>query len=168
MKQLGKIPRVRTALFVDDEIGKGITALSLFRLLNDALQKQGKERIQTYCIIAENQGFLPPPQEPAIIFMPFDQEIEGYNNVIFYATPPSLEEPIIRVLGDDGSFAFHKRCNLLLGLPIKDYNNGKPVFTDRYLHTIQQHIVRFPDIQKEYRKFLSQSAALCLQPNGER
>lgn len=151
-KQIENI-NINSVLFVDDEIGLGITALSILNLLNEALRLQCKDPIRAYYIVAEDQGFKVPEDRKEIQFFPYDKETDGYNNVIFFVTPSELEKPIIEVFGDDDKFPFHQRCNLLLNLPIKDFNNGKPIWTNKYLETAKEKISSFSDLQKRYLEY---------------
>ena len=162
IEQLRSLSPLRNVLFVDDEISRGLTAVSLFRLISEALRQLGRDTVEQFTIVAEDQGFKVPDDCPGMHFMPFAQEKKGYGNVIFYATPPKLEEPIIRIVGDDDLFAFHKRCSLLLGLPIKDFNNGMPIFSDSILRTVEKQIPDFPTLQKEYEQFIEESIQQCL------
>jgi hypothetical protein len=153
---------IRNVLFVDDEIGSGITATNILNLLNQALKEIGRSKITNYYIVAEDQGFRAPKEYPEIKFIPYDHERAGYNNVIFFFTPWELEKPIIDVLGDDDTFAFHLRTNLLLGLPIKEFNRGKPVYTDRFLKITKRGIPHFKKMQESYLVFIKHAIKDCL------
>ena len=154
---------IKNVLFVDDEIGLGITATSIFNLLNQALKQIGKPKIENYYIVAEDQGFKVPKECPEIKFIPYDFELDGYNNVIFFFNPWELEKPVIDVLGDDDKFPFHLRTNLLLGLPIKDFNDGKPIYTDKFLKIAKDKILDFQKLQDSYIVFIRQAIKDCLK-----
>ncbi|OGD62543.1 hypothetical protein A2160_05860 [Candidatus Beckwithbacteria bacterium RBG_13_42_9] len=160
LKNLNK--EVVNVLFVDDEIGLGLTATNILNLLNQALKELGKPKIENYYIVAEDQGFKVPKKYPEIKFIPYDFESEGYNNTIFLFNPWELEKPIIDVLGNDDKFAFHLRTNLLLGLPIKDFNGGKPIYTDKFLKIAKEKIPDFQKLQENYLIFIEQTIKDCL------
>ncbi len=153
-KQIADISHTNDVLFVDDEIGLGITALSILDLLNQVLTGQGRPVLRSYYIVAENQGFNIPEEKKEIRFIPYDTETEGYNNVIFFMTPPELEKPIMQVFGDDESLPFHQRVNILLNLPIKDFNNGNPIYTNKYLEMANGKIPNFKELQEKYERYI--------------
>lgn len=162
ISKLKRIDTIENVLFVDDEIGKGITAIGLFKLINEALERLNKPRIKSYYIVAEDQGFKPPQCSPEIKFAPYDFEVEGHFNAIFYTTPLEYEKPIVAVLGDDNKFAFHKRTNLLFGLPVKDFNFGEPIYTDKFLKLVERKKPDFKNLQKKYQKYIVQLVETCL------
>lgn len=147
-------PGLKNILLVDDEIGMGLGSLNVFSLFKQSCKENGKQDSFNFYIVAENQGFVPPAEYPQIEFVPFGHRVEGLFNVIFYVTPSELEEPIIDVFGDDDAFPFHWRTNLLLNLPNKEFNNGQPRFTDRYLIRANEQIPNFNVMQKRYKTFL--------------
>jgi hypothetical protein len=153
---------IRNVLFVDDEIGSGTTAIGMLGILNDAIHELGLPKIEQYYIVAEDQGFRPPKALPEIVFKPYDHEIEGLNNVIFFVNPYELEKPIADALGDDKHFLFHLRTNILLGLPIKDFNNGSPIFTDVFLREAQAKIPNLAGLQEAYLVFLRERIRTAL------
>jgi len=154
---------IKNVLFVDDEIGLGITAISIFNLLNQALKEAEKPRIDNYYIVAEDQGFKMPTENSSIKFIPYDFELDGYNNVIFFFNPWEFEKPIIEMFGDDDKFPFHQRTNLLLGLPIKEFNSGHPIYTDRYLKIAQERIPNFNNLQNNYLAFIKTAIKDCFK-----
>lgn len=163
IEQLQKLSGpVVNVLFVDDEIGSGTTAIGMLGLLNGAIHDLNLPRIEHYYIVAEDQGFRPPKALPEILFRPYDRETEGLNNVIFFANPYELEQPVAKALGDDPPFPFHLRTNILLGLPIKDFNNGQPIFTDAFLRQAQAKIPNLVELQAAYLQFLRDRIARAL------
>lgn len=163
IQQVKNINRgITNVLFVDDEIGLGLTATNIFSLLNQALSEIGKPKVKDYCIVAEDQGFRVPRESPEIKFVPYDFETDGYNNVIFFINPWQLERPIIDTLGEDDKFPFHCRTNILLGLPIKDFNYGRPIYTDRFQKIAEGQISNLRELQKKYLAFIRQSIKDCL------
>jgi len=141
-------------LFVDDEIYQGNTALGIYRLLTNSCINHQIKPIEKYFIIAEDQGFIVPKEYSNIIFKPFAKEIEGYNNLIFAFIPGKFEEPITDYFGHDYKLSFHLRMNLLLDLPVKEWNNGCPRFTDKLLIEARRNIPDFGKLQKEFMMFI--------------
>lgn len=157
---------IKNVLFVDDEIGLGLTATGIFNLLNQALKKINKPKIENYYIVAEDQGFKVPKEHPEIRFIPYDLELDGYNNVIFFFNPSEFEDPIENALGDDDRFSFRCRTNILLGVPIKDFNNGKPVYTDRFLKEAEEKIPNLQKLQEQYLIFIKQTIKNCCEKSN--
>ncbi len=143
-------------LFVDDEISQGNTALGIYKLIENSLKRNGLSPIEKYYIVAEDQGFKIPDGLKNIIFKPFSEGIEGYYNLIFTFLPSEFEKPIVDYFGDDDKLAFHKRANLLLNLPVKDFNNGKPIFSKKILIEGRKNIPNFEDLQKGFREYLQE------------
>jgi len=154
---------IKNVLFVDDEIGLGITATSILTLINLALKEIGKPTINNYYIIAEDLGFKIPKNHPEIKFIPLEFGLRGYNDVIFYLNPPRFEKKIIDVLGNNDRFAFYYRTNILLDLPIKDFNSGMPIYTDNFLKIMREKIPNFQKIQKAYLAYIKQLIKNCLE-----
>jgi len=150
-------------LFVDDEIGQGITALGMYSLIKPGLAELNRVENFGYYIVAEDQGFKVPANLTDIHFHSFSKEIEGLNNIIFYMIPAEFEDPIIKALGDDEKFTFHWRANLLLDLPIKDYNNGNPVFSDKWLDKARNDIPEFTRLQMQFQKYIMKDIAKLTQ-----
>ncbi len=148
------IEKAGKVLFVDDEICQGNTALGIFTLLEQALTEKRLKSIETYYIVAEDQGFNIPTGYDNIIFMPFTKEIAGYNNLIFAFISSEYERPLIKYFGDDEQLAFHLRANLLLNLPVKEYNSGSPVFTDKLLVEANDNVPNFLLLQKAFLEYL--------------
>jgi len=163
VKQLKNIDNLENVLFVDDEIGQGVTAIGIFKLINQALEKLGRIKIKNFYIVAEDQGFKPPKDLPQIKFIPYDKELDGYNNVIFFVNPEELEAPIVKVMGDDDKFPFHQRTNILLNLPVKYFNKGNPVYTEKYLELAKQKILNLAELQNKYIKHLKDLIENCLE-----
>lgn len=146
--------QIRTVFFVDDEIGKGDTALSAYQILKLGLIKTKRATDFEYYIIAEDQGFHVPVYESQVKFKAYAQETEGYNNVIFFSTPAELEKPIIDTIGGDDALPFHHRVNLLLGLPLKSIKNGLPQFEYETLTRAKLTIAKFSELQDHYNNYL--------------
>lgn len=149
-------------LFVDDEIYKGNTALGIKRLLEECLQENNFNRIRKFYIVAEDQGFKIPNEMSEIDFKSIATEIDGYNNLIFTFIPTEFEQPLIDYFGNDEKLAFRIRANLLLNLPVKDFNNGKPVYSFELLNEAKQNIKYFEIIQEQFRSYMKEEITKIL------
>ena len=161
VETLKLIKPAESVLFVDDEIGRGLTATGCLNLVNEALKKLGRAEVKKFYIVAEDCGFHPNPKYTQMIFRPFDK-YSGQNNAIFFISPIALQAPIIKFLGEDEEFAFHKRTSLLLGLPIKDFNYGKPIYDTKFNELLNEKIPGFKKLQNEYIDFIKLSIKECL------
>jgi len=154
LKQIGG--DIRKVLFVDDEIGKGLTAWGVLDLLNEGLSNAGKPQIKDYYIVAEDQGFKIPGRYKNVKFIPYDSETEGHNNAIFYFTPSKFDKPLKKIF-DEKELSFHSRTNLLLSLPVKEFNGGKPRYTTKFLKTAKRKIPDFQKLQEDYHDFIREA-----------
>lgn len=157
-KQLRGLGNIKRMLFVDDEIGDGNTVEIALELILEASKKEGIRFDRPICtIVAEDQGFDPGriKLEVKIDFQPYTSEIKGLNNVITYHIPYKFYSPI-RKLYSDKELESKALVNILLGLPLKDFNSGKPRFSYKYNNIIKEKISNFKQIQGEYRKFLKE------------
>lgn len=161
-EQISPIHTVHNVLFADDEIYHGFTALGALDLINHALAQSNRPKVVQYVIVAEDQGFEVPNDYPEVRFVPYDYELEGFNNVIFFFTPSEFEDPIAEVLGDDSVFPFHCRTNVLLGVPVKEFNDGQPRFTDKYTKIAQEKVPNFNELQERYITYLKGEIKRCL------
>lgn len=112
------VKQLSNVLFVDDEIGLGITAKTCLKLLRQSLGESSFVRKFTYTVVAEDQGVQWEDDLPAIIeFYPFAQELPDRSNVIMWFLPGEIVHPIEYAIKEvKGS---HTVMNVLLGLPIK-------------------------------------------------
>jgi hypoxanthine phosphoribosyltransferase len=163
IEQIKNIAELKNVLFVDDEIGRGITAKTCLKLLNQALADLGKPSVREYYVVAEDMNFQFSVLEfPEIRFVPYAKDTHGINNVIFFITPEKFQKPIREVLGDERQFAFFKITSLLLGLPVKDHKDALPVYTDEYLKIAQAKIPDFAKLQTGYQEHLKKLIKNCL------
>jgi hypothetical protein len=164
-------PKLQHVLFVDDEIGLGITALTIHKLLNDWQQTRHPRNDFNYYIVAEDQGFqLGPSQaDRNIHFCPYATEIEGWNNLIANIVPPEYGTPIKQKFPEQ-VLPFHQRMNLLLGLPTKEFANGQPRFDSSLLDQAKEKLPNLPDLQQGFRRFLDEKISRYLgegpKPDG--
>lgn len=139
----------KNILFVDDEIETGITALGIYGLLKNYVTDF------KYYIVAEDQGFIVSKDKTDIVFRPYAKEIAGYNNLIFCFMPAEFEDPIVAVLGNDAMFPFHQRANILLNIPLKIFNNGRPLFTRKWHEKVEKALPNLETLQKQFREYLN-------------
>lgn len=167
--RLISLRRLQDVLFVDDEIGHGITALTILRLLRRWHLHHHNLSEFNYYVVAEDQGFGTHPSlsDTSIHFLPYAIEIEGWNNVIACIIPREYEEPIQRVFPDE-VLAFHQRMNILLGLPLKEFNNGKPRFGFELHAEVAKKVSGLEALQVGFKDFLERQIATCVNPVNDR
>jgi len=154
VKKKIKMP-LNTVLFVDDEIGEGNTA----RMVLELLIKASEKPINNYFIVAEDQDFLKInnwvnkyPKINIKIF-PYRKGIKNLFNVITYNVPYDYNIKIKNIIPDD-KLSETAYMNVLLGEPVKEFINGKPVFTHKYEEILKNKILEFKEMQKEYLEYL--------------
>ncbi len=162
IEELKPCGNINSVLFVDDEIEKGTTAFGSLELMNAALDKLGRPRIQNFYIVAEDHGFMLPTKYSEVKFFPHDTKTGDYVKAIFFTTPPELEKPLLDVLGEDEVFRFHNRRSVLFNLPVKDFNKGKPIFTNKYLTLAKESISNLATLQEAYYNNLRSLINDCL------
>lgn len=141
-----KLEKLTNVLFVDDEIGLGITAKTCLELL---IQATNAHNI-TYTVVAEDQGVSWGKDLPSKIeFYPFAQEWPGLNNVILWFMPGNISHPI-EAMSDEikGS---HSVMNIILGLPIKEKGTDiqVPSFTEKYNQIALERVPNLPTLREE-------------------
>ncbi len=155
---------LRNVLFVDDEIGLGITALTLL----DFVQRWRREQLAAdgfdYYVVAEDQGFEPRGGPPGVEvhFAPYAGEIDGWNNVIANIVPPKYTQPLEQVF-PEATLPFHQRLNLLLNLPIKELVDGKPRYGSGPLEAARASIPALGDLQAGFQRWLDRKIRACLR-----
>lgn len=144
-KDIGKI-KFKTVLFVDDEIGEGKAAKAAIKLILKSMINKNK---LNYLIVAEGHDFKPEWSFRNVIikFCPYEKGIEGLFNVICYNVPYEYQLKIKDALPDLSS---RKYMNVLLSEPIKEFNKGKPIFTNNYEAILKEKIKDFDKMQKKY------------------
>lgn len=154
---LDNFPPLRNVLFVDDEIGLGITALTILSFLTNWQQSHHFHNDFNYYIIAENQGFTVENKVKGvnINFIPYAFEIEGWNNIIACIVPTEYANPIMHIFPED-VLPFHQRLNILLGLPIKEFFNSQPRFSSNILEKAKEAIPNLSILQEGFRSFLDE------------
>lgn len=159
---LDKFPPLHNVLFVDDEIGLGITASTILGFLYDWQQSHHFQNGFNYYIVAENQGFNVENKLSGvnINFVPYAYEIEGWNNLIACIVPAKYKNPILQIFSED-ILPFHQRMNVLLGLPIKEFANGHPGFSSSILEKAKEAIPNLSLLQNEFRSFLDEKISAC-------
>lgn len=154
---LEQVPLLQNVLFVDDEIGLGITTMTIMGFLSTWQQAHHAQKGFTYYIVAEDQGFQVNQRQPGvrIVFAPYANEIDGWNNLVSYIVPSEYEAPIKRVFPDE-ILPFHQRLNILLGLPIKEFNEGKPRYSATILEQARRALPNLNLLQQGFRYFLKE------------
>lgn len=150
------VSNVQNILFVDDEIGSGNATKGMLDLLIKLIKKSGK--VLTYTIIAEDGGFDLKSiqiQNVKIEFISPKTRAENVFNAISYIIPAEYEQPIKNALQYEIKDLNSKQVmNILLNLPIKEFNNGKPRFTFQMHEMAKKLISNLPKLQEGYRSHL--------------
>lgn len=151
-RQWPHLNKIKSILFVDDEVGEGFTAKISLQLIIDTIGDQSEEL--NYFIVAEDQGFIWKWRFPRVRvkFIPFIKHTKGVYNAISYIIPYELEKPIKEIYSEE-EFGSKARMDALLGLPIKKLINGKPVWSNEYLGNLKREISNFEDLQNRFEEF---------------
>lgn len=152
-----KIPNnIKNILFVDDEIDKGNSAIATINLIK-ALKNINDF---VYTIIAENGGFnkdVFKEQNLNIEYISPKKRADKVYNAISYTIPKQFEDPIQKALTKENiSWKDKQIMCILLNLPIKELNNGKPEFNFRLLKITEKLVPGFSGLQISYQKHLSE------------
>jgi hypothetical protein len=160
---LVNFPKLRNVLFVDDEIGLGITALTIHKLLTDWQQAHHPRNVFNYYIVAEDQGFQLDAcrTDSSIYFCPYAYEMEGWNNVIANIVPKDYSTPITQVFPEE-ILPFHQRMNILLDLPTKEFADGQPRFGSSLLEQAKEMVPNLRLIQQGFSRFLDEKVSSYL------
>ena len=159
---LDKLSSLHNVLFVDDEIGLGITASTILGFLYGWQQSHHSHKGFNYYIVAEDQGFKVENRLSGvnINFVPYAYEIEGWNNIIACIVPAKYENPVVQIFPEH-ILPFHQRMNILLDLPIKEFANGQPRFSSGFLEKAKEAMPNLSLLQKEFRSFLDEKIGAC-------
>lgn len=146
---------IKNILYVDDEIDQGNSAWATINLIRTL------KRIDnfTYTIIAEDGKFNKrnfDNQNFNIEYISPKKRAYGVYNAISYTIPKEFEDPIQKALTKEKIIWKDKQIMcILLNLPIKELNNGKPEFNFRLFEIVKILIPNFNDLQKNYQKYLT-------------
>lgn len=157
-----RVRDVSSILFVDDEIGDGITARACINAFIKALSTD--KQINLY-ITAENQEYEPKnfPSNVEVKFIPFANEIEGMNNVVMYLIPNEIYNQIKNIDASDKS-----KVALLLGLP----RRTKTALLDGYDFSLNHEAYeKIPDFEKlmvEFEYLINKLIQEAIQEYKER
>ena len=142
-KRLDKT-KVKSILFVDDEIGKGETFNGVMGLLVKIIKPTKKLKVY---LIAETKGIKRSFRVAncEVHFNPFARSIaKKMYNIITYCVPLEIN----RVLENHPELEQSQKFNILLSEPIKEIKNHKPYYTHKW-ETILNNKVKNFKIQQE-------------------
>ena len=145
---------VKNILLVDDEVGNGTVVSAIANLIQFA-SLDSNERGLT--VISEDQGYNPPEKigNVKINFISTKKATEGIYNAISLIVPENLRKEIKSATEGLVEYPNEKLAlNALLGLPIKSFNNGNPVFSDEYIGELKNRIPNFEQKQNEFESNL--------------
>lgn len=147
IKNLSKIENV---LFVDDEIGYGSSAKASL----DVLLEGGKEKIKrplNFVIMAENHWFKWESEIPdvTIHFYTIGKQIAGLTHTITELVPLEFQEKCTKVNGETDRKII---MNMILNLPTKKIEGGKPKFTYEEYEEITKGFNNIKKWQDDFKK----------------
>lgn len=142
-------------LFVDDEIWRGKTLKGMLDLLLSLNCK-----MESWTIVAEEYGDFQCAEimgDLPATFVPTKQRTPDVYNAFSYTVPLQLQRPIKEVLRDEAGLNDKQVMCTLLGLPIKEWNQGRPRFTVRLIDKAKRDLPAFKEIQEQYREWLAET-----------
>ncbi|MGH7743769.1 MAG: hypothetical protein ACREQ5_02985 [Candidatus Dormibacteria bacterium] len=150
-------------VFLDDEIGYGMTARTVLQLVHSA--DLPLARGVRFIIVAEDGGF-PGIRDAALevtLRSPRPRVADMYN-AIAYNVPRRYAAPVERVLNGEVKHLNKKQVMcILLGLPIKSFEKGVPVYSYTYNKLAMAKVANFQELQNRYQEFLQQKVATILK-----
>ena len=154
--QLAGVTGLKNILFVDDEIGSGVTAKASLDVVLKATTPSQRPGRLTYVIAAENSDFNWSCETPGVDvrFVPWARKTEGVFSVISHIIPPAIEAHLEGLPRDPDSSPTKYRMNLLLGLPVKQLTEAGPRFTYGYNQIAQREVEELPALKREFRAYL--------------
>jgi len=144
--------KLTNVLFVDDEVGEGNT----IRGFLSALAEVTTDR-PVVTFIAENEDFEPQSVPGWKIDFRIPQpKVDKVWNAISYILPyvdfviptKNVLEPVMSELNDK------QVMTTLLNLPLKEWDNGHPRFTWKYINLCNKKISNFKDLQAGVQKYM--------------
>ncbi len=146
-------------LFVDDAIEQGnaaeatrqlLLALGLHDFFYTILAEDG--RIEKQIIGKENTEYIFPQQRATEV-----------KSAISYVIPKKYATPIQNILEKEHITWKNKHIMcMLLHLPIKELQDGKPIFSYRLEETVKRSSPNFTTLQREYQQYLKKKVIICL------
>lgn len=138
-------------LIVDDEVGSGVSIGALVNLVNAV--SIGHHPHITF--IAEDGGFNSQNSLANVEFISSKKREEGVYNAISHLIPAQFGIPISEALANNIEDMNNKHVmNILLGLPIKEFNHGRPVFTNRYEKIVSEKLPELVRLKNGFQTYL--------------
>lgn len=156
-KQLEDIVYLGNVLFVDDEIGVGMTARTIFKYILDIVEPNKRVSKVNFVIVAESFGdyFEFNDERANIIFKPFSVGINDVYSVISYIVPWEIEKQINEYFTEK-ELGSKEILNILLGLPTKELVNGKPEFSFKKNKLAEERMPNLEDLKQQFGDLLTQ------------
>jgi hypothetical protein len=145
---------------VDDEIGEGNAIrgmLDLLLVLNPG--------IDSIIIVAEDGGFAGPAEIRGIkaAFIASRKRPANIYNAMSYTVPQEFREPLMWALKSEPDLNNKHLMCTLLGLPTKEFNDGKPAFNDRLIEQARRAIPNLAELQQGYQAHFIKTIADSLR-----
>lgn len=152
------------ALIVDDEVGSGVSVGALVNLIK-AVSIAHQPHIT---FIAEDGGFNSQNSLANIEFISSKKREEGVYNAISHLIPAQFGAPVGEALTNNIEDMNDKHVmNILLGLPVKEFNHGKPVFTNRYEKIVSEKLPELARLKNGFQTYLiSEISKSLMQMNS--
>lgn len=144
---------VKNILFVDDEIERGNSIEATIKILR--VLHKGQENFN-FTVIAEDgrEGFE-FNKNIHIEYIFSKKKIEGVYGALSYLIPEIYKDPIQKILEKKIKSVNNKKIMcILLQLPIKEPNNGKPQFTFRFQEVVKKEVPKLEELQYGYQEYL--------------
>ena len=147
---------VENILFVDDEIGSGITAFASLDITLNSLTARQRAQNVTFTIVAEDHGFRQQQARENVDprFYPYAHETTGVWSAISCIIPADLEDPLFSLHHDHEGSSSKFRMNLLLDLPVKEFVGTRPEFTYRYSQLAEERVTNLPQLRQSFQRYL--------------
>lgn len=144
------LKNTKNILFVDDEVGSGTVVNAVANLIQSAA---GDNEERELTVVAENREYQLGNSifGIKINFVPSRNVEKGIYNAISYIVPQNLRLKIKNAIKDLVEYPNEKLAlNVLLGLPIKKFNNGNPEFSDQYTDILNDRIKDFEQMRSAF------------------
>ena len=141
---------LKTILFVDDEIGVGIT----LRTFVELLKKAGKiDRPKLY-VVGEDKGVFEKDKlkDVELFYEPFEKAEKNIMNAISYLVPLETRKIINESFGE---LSTKEIMNSLLNLPIKYKEKGKPFWTMGLSDELYSKVSEFNRLHLNFQEYLN-------------
>lgn len=145
--------KVKNVLFVDDETDRGNSVDASMRIFE---QLNKDHPTLSYTIIAEEGEVKPEFNSSKVEYISPKKRASEIYSAIAQLIPAQYKDPIQKVLETKMKTVNNKKIMcILLGLPIKEPNNGNPQFNFKFEKMVNEELPNLVDLQKNYQTYLT-------------